>query len=120
MLQDASVLHKRYGILIGNMAKQKQKRPRTYARNRARRLYESDGVYFFKLVLCVVGGAIWLRFGDPVMVGGVALGAIPVGMLIGLLIVRQYEKQQSNRKIWYATLLIVGIVSNFMASGIVL
>jgi hypothetical protein len=105
------------------MAKQKQKRPRTYARNRTKgyheKLYESDSTYFLKLVVYALIGTLWLRFADPVNVLGLPVGALPIGLMIGLLLVRRFEKYQSNRKIWYAILLIVAIVGNFMPIGLV-
>ena len=106
------------------MSRQKQKRPRTYARNRARRyherIYESDSTYFLKLVVYVLLGTFWLKFASPVTVLGVPFGGVPVGMLIGLLLVRYAEKYQSNRKIWYAILLVVTIISHFVPAGIVI
>lgn len=106
------------------MARQKQKRPRTYARNRVKRygekLYESDSAYFLKLVIFVLLGTFWIKFAQPVSLGAVPIAALPVGMLIGLIIVRQFEKRQSDRKIWYAILLVVAIISNFVPAGIVI
>lgn len=118
-------LRKRFdSVILGKMARQKQKRPRTYARNRVKRygekIYESDSTYFLKLVVFVLLGAIWVKFGQPVSLGAIPIGAVPVGMLLGLILVRRYERHQSDRKIWYAILLIVSIISNFTASGIVI
>lgn len=105
------------------MARQKQKRPRTYARNRVRRyhekIYESDSTYFLKLVLYVILGTLWLKFAAPITFLGVPFGGVPVGMMIGLIVVRYFEKYQSNRKIWYAILLVVTIISHFVPAGIV-
>lgn len=106
------------------MAKSKQKRPRTYARNRTKgyheKMYESDSAYFLKLVLIALIGTVWLRFADPLTILGLPVGAVPIGLLIGLILVRSFEKFQSNRKIWYAILLIVAIVGNFMPTGLVI
>lgn len=106
------------------MARQKQKRPRTYARNRVKRygekIYESDSTYFLKLVIFVLLGTFWIKLGEPISLGIIPVAAIPVGLLLGLVLVRQFEKHQSDRKIWYAILLIVTIISNFTASGIVI
>lgn len=106
------------------MPKQKQKRSRTRTPSRARRysekIYESDSTYFLKLVIFVLLGAFWIKFGEPVSLGVVPITAIPVGMLLGFILVRQFEKHQSDRKIWYAILLVVAIISNFAASGIVI
>jgi hypothetical protein len=109
------------------MAKQKQKRPRTYARNRAtsvtrrgyEKVFESDGTYFLKLVVFVLLGTLWLKFSQPVTWLGLPFGGIPVGFLIGLILVNRFEKLQSDRKIWYAILVVVTIICYFVPAGIV-
>lgn len=99
---------------------------RTYARNRVfsrrgnERVYESDGTYFLKLVLCVLLGTLWLKFNSPLILAGLPFGGLPVGMLFGLLVVSRFEKFQYDRKIWYAMLILVAIVSYFLPMGIVL
>jgi hypothetical protein len=47
-------------------------------------------------------------------------GGVPVGMLFGLLIISRFEKMQYDRKLWYAILLIVTIISFFAPAGIVI
>jgi hypothetical protein len=84
------------------------------------KLYESDSTYFLKLVIYVLLGTLWLKFAEPVHLGSVPLGGIPLGMLIGVLAVRYFEKYQSDRKIWYAILLVVTIISHFVPAGIVI
>ena len=107
------------------MTSQKSKQ-RTYARNRAvsrkgRLLQtESDGQYLLKLVLIILLGTVWLKFTHPLTVGSLPVAAIPVGMLFGLLIISRVEKQQVDRKIWYAILLVVTVISYFVPAGIVL
>ena len=104
------------------MAKQKS---RTYARNRSKasiitnrkgreRLYENDSTFFVKLVVCVVLAALWLRLGV------VAIQALPVGLIVGLLLVVSVEKYQFNRKIWYVTLILMAIVTSFTPVGIMI
>jgi hypothetical protein len=106
------------------MARNKQKRPRTYARNRVKRyqekIYESDSAYFLKLVFYVLLGTLWLKFSHPMTWLGVPITALPVGLLIGLVVVRRFETYQSDRKIWYAVLVVVTIISNFVAAGFVI
>lgn len=103
-----------------------KQRPRTYARNRIlsrngrEKIYESDGAYIFKLVLVIVLGSFWLKFDSPLMWGDVYLNGLPIGLIIGMFLVSKYENFQANRKIWYAILLIVTIISYFLPSGIVL
>jgi len=109
------------------MAQNKKKnRPRTYARNRSfsrrgyEKLFETDGEYLLKLILCVLLGTFWLKFKQPLMIADFALNALPVGLFGGLLLVSQIEKFQSDRKIWYAILIIVGIISYYEPAGIII
>lgn len=108
------------------MAQKQTKRPRTYARNRAfsRRgremLFESDGEYLLKLIMCVLLGSFWLKFSQPFIWGGVTFNALPVGLLLGLVIVSRFERFQADRKIWYAVIVVVGIISYFVPAGIVI
>lgn len=110
------------------MARQKQKRPRTYARNRAasisrrryEKIYETDSTYFLKLVICVLLGTLWLKFAQPVSWLGLPVNGIPAGTLIGLVLVNRFEKFQADRKIWYAILLVVSIICYFVPAGIVI
>lgn len=107
------------------MTKQKQstKKPRQKAALSARpyeRVFETDGTYFLKLVVFVLLGAFWLRFGTPVTWLGILLQGIPVGLLLGLILVRQFEKIQSDRKIWYAILVIITIISYFYPTGVII
>lgn len=107
--------------LVAMSTKNKQ---RTYARNRivSRRgnliSRDSDGRYLLKLVLVILLGSFWLKFGMPLSVGGVAIAAVPVGMLLGLILIRYFERYQFDRKIWYAILLVVTIICYFMPAGI--
>lgn len=110
------------------MAKTKQKHPRTYARNRAaaisrtgrEKVFESDSTYFLKLVVFVLLGTLWLKFAQPVSWLGMPIGGFPIGLLAGLLLVSKFEKYQSDRKIWYAILLVVTIICYFVPAGIVI
>lgn len=106
--------------------KKQTSRPRTYARNRSfsrrgyEKLFESDGEYLLKLVLCVLLGTFWLKFSQPFTWIGVTFHALPLGLLLGLVIVSKFEKFQADRKIWYAVLIVVGIISYFVPAGIVI
>ncbi len=107
------------------MASQKNKE-RTYARNRAvsrtgrEKIYERDSTYFLKLVVVLLLGAFWIRFATPIEIGALALGAFPLGLVIGIFLVSRLEKFQYDRKIWYAILLVMTIISYFMPVGLVL
>ena len=84
------------------------------------RVFESDSTYFLKLVVIVLLGTLWLKFADPFMLGGFQFTAIPLGIVLGFLIVRAFEHHQEDRKIWYAVLLVVGVISYFVPAGIVI
>lgn len=94
------------------------------ARSRARRIYkpiaEADGMYLLKLVIVVILGTFWLKFHTPLQRGNILISAVPIGVIAGLMLVKLYEKYQADRKIWYAVLLVVGIVSYFVPAGIIL
>jgi hypothetical protein len=112
------------------MARKKltKKRHRNQAHRRAaaaaqhvrERLYETDSTYLLKLIVVVIIGAVWLRLNQPVQWGGVPFGAFPVGLIIGLILVKLMEAHQSNRKILYAVLIIVGMISYVADTGIVI
>ena len=110
------------------MARQKPKRPRTYARNRAavisrsgnEKIFESDGTYLLKLVAFVLLGTLWLKFSQPIVWMNIPMSGIPVGLFIGLLLVNRFEKYQVDRKIWYAILIVVTIICYFVPAGIVI
>lgn len=80
---------------------------------------ESDSTYFLKLVLYVVLGSVWLKFESPLSLGGFILNGIPIGLLIGIIFAR-HDHFQVDRKIAYAVLLVVTILSYFAPSGILI
>lgn len=111
------------------MAKQKSQknRARTYARNRAmytrrgyERIVETDGAYLLKLVICVLLGTFWIKFQYPIIWSGLTFNAVPIGLIVGLMLVYKFEGLQSNRKIWYAVLTLVTVISYFLPAGIII
>ncbi|MDB5176366.1 MAG: rane protein of unknown function [Candidatus Saccharibacteria bacterium] len=104
----------------------KKPRHRTYARNRAgtkkvqKRLAEADGVYFLKLVLVVLLSTLWLKLATPLNWHGIPLGGFPVGAMVTLITIKLFERDQYDRKIWFAVLTIVTILSYFVPAGIVI
>lgn len=84
------------------------------------RVFESDSTYFLKLVVVVLLGTLWLKFAEPAVWLGLTFTALPLGIVVGFLVVRAFEHHQDDRKIWYAVLLIVGVISYFVPAGIVL
>ena len=102
-------------------------RDRTYARNRtnvSRRGYEknpeSDGVFLLKLILVVILGSFWVKFGSPIELVVIQLYGLPVGVFLGLAMIHLLEKRRENRRILFAVIVIVGILSFFLPSGIVI
>lgn len=107
------------------MVRQKQslQRKKNQANKRAdvqEKLFESDGTYFLKLVVFVLLGTLWLKFQQPLVFQGIPFRGIPVGLLIGLLLVSTFEKHQADRKIWYAILVVVTIICYFVPAGIII
>jgi len=109
------------------MARQTQKQIKRIAPKKAstlhateERSYETDGTYFLKLVVFVLLGTLWLKFKIPMTWLGIPLNGIPLGLFIGLILVSMAEKHQSDRKIWYAAMLIVTIICYFVPAGIVI
>lgn len=102
------------------MTKQKTRSKKTPPKKFHERVFESDSTYFLKLVVIVLLGTLWLKFASPFMAAGFQFTAIPLGIILGFLIVRAFEHHQEDRKIWYAVLLVVGVISYFVPAGIVI
>ena len=110
------------------MTRTKQKNRKNSPKNRAaavsrnghEKAFESDGTYLLKLVVFVLLGTLWLKFAQPVTWLGIPLTAIPLGLLAGLILVNRFEKYQSDRKIWYAILIVVTIICYFVPAGIII
>jgi predicted membrane chloride channel (bestrophin family) len=98
----------------------KRSNAKTYSKKRFHeRVFESDSAYFLKLVVMVLLGTFWIKFATPVTWLGISIPALPLGILIGFLVVRAFEHHQEDRKIWYAVLLVIGVISYFVPAGIV-
>jgi hypothetical protein len=80
---------------------------------------EADSAYFLKLVLYIILGSLWLRFHTPLNIGGIELHGLPIGLGIGLIFAA-HDHFQVDRKIEYAILIIVTIVTFFLPAGIVI
>lgn len=83
------------------------------------RVFETDSTYFLKLVVVALLGTLWLKLEQPLTWLGILITAIPLGIVLGFLLVRYLEPYQTDRKIWYAVLLVIGIVSYFLPAGII-
>lgn len=97
-----------------------QKKQRKGSRVQQAGRAESDGQYLLKLVLVILLGTVWLKFGSIQQFGAVPVAGIPLGALCGFLVVSRFEHMQTDRKIWYAVLVVATIVSYFLPAGIVL
>lgn len=80
---------------------------------------ESDGEYFLKIVLYVVLGSLWIKFQEPVVIGVVVLGGLPFGLLLGMIFASR-DHFQVDRKIEYAILIVMAILTYFLPAGIVI
>ncbi len=115
-----------FDIILPMATKQTKKqaprrsRPRRIHPVTGENMFESDGVYFLKLVVYFVLATFWIKFSVPLQFGGVQLTALPAGILIGIIAVRYLEKHQADRKIWYAVLIVIGLISYFEAAGIII
>jgi hypothetical protein len=88
------------------MAKQKQ-------------VNEPDSAYFLKIILYIIVGSFWLKFAQPLQAGDIVLNGFPLGLIVGLIFA-SHDHFQVDRKIEYAILIIVTIVTFFLPAGIVL
>lgn len=82
------------------------------------KITETDSAYFLKIVLYVVMGSFWLKFSNPIPVGDFMIHAFPLGLLVGLIFAA-HDHFQIDRKIEYAILILVTIITFFMPAGIV-
>lgn len=80
---------------------------------------ETDGVYFLKLVMYVVLGSLWVKFSSPLVLSGFVITGMPVGLLIGLVFASR-DHFQVDRKIEYAILIVIAVMTYFLPAGIVI
>lgn len=81
-------------------------------------LFESDSTYLLKLTLYTLLAAVWLKLGDAISDGPFTVRALPIGLFTSLLLIRLVEHHQIDRKIMYATTIVVGIITAFLPAGI--
>lgn len=80
---------------------------------------EADSTYFFKLVLYIILGSLWLKFSSPISVGAVQFNGFPIGLLFGIFFA-SHDHFQIDRKIEYAILIIMTILTFFLPAGLVI
>ncbi len=74
-----------------------------------------DSIYFFKLVVVLILGSIWLKISNnqswqlP----------LPIGMVPGILVIRK-ERARGDRKIMYSVLLVAMLVGFWTPIGLYL
>lgn len=92
------------------------KRPRT---TKAQEAPEADSTYFLKLVLYVILGALWISFKNPLELGPLVVHGFPLGLCLGLLFA-SHDHFQIDRKVEYAILIVMTIITFFLPAGIVI
>lgn len=90
------------------MVKKKQKNAET----------ESDSTYFLKLVLYIIMGTLWIKFTQPIELLGLVINGLPLGLFVGLFFA-SHDHFQIDRKIEYAILIVMTIVTYFLPAGII-
>lgn len=80
---------------------------------------ESDSTYFLKLVLYIILGTFWLKFADPIQVGDFLVNGFPLGLVLGLIFA-SHDHFQVDRKIEYAILIVMTILTYYLPAGIIL
>lgn len=80
---------------------------------------ETDSAYFLKIVLYIILGSLWLKFMTPITFAGIVLNGLPIGLFIGLIFA-SHDHFQIDRKIAYAILLLMTVLSYFLPAGIVI
>lgn len=80
---------------------------------------ESDSAYFLKIVLYIILGATWIKFAVPLQLGPLQLNGAPVGMLFGVILA-SHDHFAIDRKVEYALLVMIMIITYFLPAGIVL
>jgi hypothetical protein len=71
---------------------------------------ETDGAYLLKLTLYVIFGSLWLGFREPLSFFGLQIASLPVGLCVGLIFA-SHEHFQVDRKVEYAVLIVVAVIS---------
>ncbi len=80
---------------------------------------ESDSAYFLKLVLYVLLGATWLKFAVPLHLGPFQINGAPIGLFFGVLLA-SHDHFAIDRKVEYALLLMMTVITYFLPAGILL
>lgn len=77
---------------------------------------ELDSVFFFKIVLYLVLGSLWVRLVDPSLTTQIP---VPVGLIIGLIF-STHEHFRIDKKIELSVLLVASLIGFWVQTGAVL
>lgn len=88
------------------------------AKSKKKQSEERDSTYFLKIVLYIVMASFWVKFPEPFQLGAFTVYGVPLGLMIGLLFAT-HDHFQIDRKIEYALLIIVTIITFYIPAGIV-
>jgi hypothetical protein len=88
------------------------------AKTKQKQATERDSTYFLKIVLYIVLASFWVKFPQPIQLGDFTVYGLPLGLMIGLLFAT-HDHFQIDRKIEYALLIIVTIITFYIPAGIV-
>lgn len=80
---------------------------------------ETDSAYFLKLVLYIVLGTFWLKFAEPLQIGDFLVNGFPLGLILGLVFA-SHDHFQVDRKIEYAILIVMTILTYFLPAGVII
>jgi len=80
---------------------------------------EADSAYFLKIVLYILLGATWIKFSVPLNLGLFQLNGAPLGLLFGVVLA-SHDHFAIDRKIEYALLIMMMIITYFLPAGIVI
>lgn len=109
-----------YAILGHIMPKQtKRSTTRPAKKVSAKPVEESDSSYVLKLVMYLIVSSFWLRLAQPIDIGIFTFSGFPVGLCVGILLVSR-DPFPVDRKIGYALVIIIAILSAFLRVGIII
>ena len=80
---------------------------------------EADSTYFLKLLLYIVLGATWIKFAVPLHLGPLQFNGAPLGLMVGVILA-SHDHFAIDRKVEYAILLIMMVLTYFLPAGIVI
>lgn len=81
---------------------------------------ESDGQSLLKLIVLVILGSVWVRWHSGLTISGIVPPPLPVGMIIGIMMVHRFEHFRTDRKVWFAVLVFAALISFFLPSGVMI